>query len=187
VKAIKPLSTITVRGRWRPFETTRMFAFKPIGFPSPTTRPNEISTIFTEDGFPVWRTVRVKTTECRFSWRAFRTGKWVSTWTSVRRSTISVRHQSSWAVIAARVFSRSDRWRLCGTRPGNPSRTRRARVFQRFLYFLAGENYVRENGLSTLKQGYSSLYNSNINPSTLASFAGSAFRSLHSLVPSVFK
>lgn len=55
------------------------------------------------------------------------------------------------------------------------------------LWLCLGENYVRENGLSTLKQGYSNLYNSNINPSTLASFAGAAFRSLHSLVPSVFK
>lgn len=59
-------------------------------------------------------------------------------------------------------------------------------MYKLFVLF-KGENYVRENGLSTLKQGFSNLYNSNINPSTLASFAGGAFRSLHSLVPSIFK
>ncbi|XP_027853231.2 peroxidase-like [Aphis gossypii] len=59
-------------------------------------------------------------------------------------------------------------------------------TYNEFLPILLGENYVRENGISPLKQGYSNLYNSNINPSTLASFAGGAFRSLHSLVPSVF-
>jgi len=60
-------------------------------------------------------------------------------------------------------------------------------VANTIVVLFIGENYVRENGISPLKQGYSNLYNSNINPSTLASFAGGAFRSLHSLVPSVFK
>lgn len=66
-------------------------------------------------------------------------------------------------------------------------------VFQHITYnewlpILIGPEYARKAGLSpNTNSSYFSGYNDQVNPSTLADFAGGAFRGLHSLIPGVIK
>uniref|UniRef100_A0A8D8SWS8 Chorion peroxidase n=1 Tax=Cacopsylla melanoneura TaxID=428564 RepID=A0A8D8SWS8_9HEMI len=60
-------------------------------------------------------------------------------------------------------------------------------TYAEWLPILIGSDFARTSGLSPTNSGYFVGYNPDVNPSTLADFAGAAFRGLHSLIPGVIR